>query len=168
MENYFTEAKATIAIFFTAVGTFLGWQGVMALVWVALMFMDYLSGSLAARKTGTWKSSVARDGFLHKGGMILVVLVALLADIVMGLALPHIPVLNIAWPDILFPVVLAWYIITELGSILENAVKMGARVPIWLIKIFNASLKAIDATGEKMIEETGRDQTEDNADTENN
>lgn len=150
METYFTEAKAAIAIFFTAITTLLGWQGVMALVWVVLMIMDYLSGSWAARKTGTWKSSVARDGFLHKGGMILVVLVALLADIVMGIALPHIPVLNIAWPDILFPTVLAWYIITELGSILENAVKMGTRVPSWLTKIFNAGLKAIDATGEKM------------------
>jgi toxin secretion/phage lysis holin len=150
METYFTEAKAAIAIFFTAITTLLGWQGVMALVWVVLMIMDYLSGSWAARKTGTWKSSVARDGFLHKGGMILVVLVALLADIVMGIALPHIPVLNIAWPDILFPTVLAWYIITELGSILENAVKMGTRVPSWLTKIFNAGLKVIDATGDQM------------------
>lgn len=80
--------------------------------------------------------------------MILVVLVALLADIVMSIALPHIPVLGIAWPDILFPTVLAWYIITELGSILENAVKMDAKVPSWLVKIFNASLKVIDAAGE--------------------
>ena len=164
METYFTEAKAAIAIFFTAITTLLGWQGVMALVWVVLMFMDYLSGSLAARKTGTWKSSVARDGLLHKGGMILVVLVALLADIAMSLALPHIPVINIAWPDILFPIVLAWYIITELGSILENAVKMGARVPTWLTKIFNASLKAIDATGDQMSDEADTQHPDNNAD----
>ena len=163
METYFTEAKAAIAIFFTAVTTLLGWQGVMALVWVVLMFMDYLSGSLAARKSGTWKSSVARDGLLHKGGMILVVLVALLADIAMSLALPHIPVVNMAWPDILFPIVLAWYIITELGSILENAVKMGARVPNWLIKIFNASLKAIDATGDQMSDEADTQHPNNNA-----
>ena len=163
METYFTEAKAAIAIFFTAVTTLLGWQGVMALVWVVLMFMDYLSGSLAARKSGTWKSSVARDGLLHKGGMILVVLVALLADIAMSLALPHIPVVNMAWPDILFPIVLAWYIITELGSILENAVKMGAQVPNWLIKIFNASLKAIDATGDQMSDEAETQHPNNNA-----
>ena len=77
MENYFTEVKAAIAVFFTALTALLGWQGVMAVAWVILMLMDYLSGSLAARKTGTWKSSIAREGFLHKGGMILVVLVAL-------------------------------------------------------------------------------------------
>ena len=150
MENYLTEVKAAITVFFTALASLLGWQGVMAVVWVMLMALDYLSGSLAARKTGTWQSSVARDGFMHKGGMILVVLVALLSDIMMSFAMPHIPVLNMAWPDILFPTVLAWYIITELGSILENAVKMGAKVPNWLIKIFNASLKAIDATGESV------------------
>lgn len=167
MENYLTEAKATIALFFTALTTLLGWQGVMAAVWVVLMVLDYLSGSLAARKTGTWKSSVAREGFLHKGGMILVVLVALLSDIVMSLALPHIPVLNIAWPDILFPTVLAWYIITELGSILENAVKMGAKVPSWLIKIFNASLKAIDATGDGVHAEIEAQVPETDEDSEN-
>lgn len=150
MENYLTEMKMGIAAFFTAISALLGWQGIMALVWVVLMGLDYLSGTLAARKTGTWKSSVARDGFIHKGGMILVVVVALLADIVMSVSLSHIPVLQIQWPDILFPMVLAWYIITELGSILENAVKMGAAVPDWLIKIFNASLKAIDAEGESI------------------
>lgn len=160
MENYMTELKMGIAGVFTAISTLLGWQGIMALVWVILMGLDYLSGSLAARKTGTWKSSIARDGFVHKGGMILVVLVALLADIVMSVSLSHIPVLQIQWPDILFPMVLAWYIITELGSILENAVKMGAVVPEWLTKIFNASLKVIDAEGEAIHSEIGSNSNE--------
>lgn len=150
MERSVIEFKAAIVAFCTAVSTLLGWQGIMALVWVVLMGMDYLSGTLAARKTGTWKSSTARDGFIHKGGMILVVLVALLADIVMSVALQHIPILQIQWPDVLFPMVLAWYIITELGSILENAMKMGAKVPDWLIKIFNATLKSIDAEGDSI------------------
>ena len=81
-------------------------------------------------------------------------------DIVMPVSLSHIPVLQIRWPDILFPMVLAWYIITELGSILENAVKMGASVPDWLINIFNASLKVIDAEGESILGEinTANDQ----------
>ena len=134
---------------FTAIGTFLGWKGIMALVWVALMLLDYISGSLAARKSGSWKSAVAREGLWHKGGMILVVTVALIADAIMSVALPHIPLLNIAWPELLLPLVLAWYIITELGSILENAIKLGANVPVWLVKILDASLKMIDAVGEE-------------------
>ena len=162
MEEKLVTIKAAIAAVFTTIGAFLGWKGIMALVWVALMLLDYLSGSLAARKTGTWKSSIARDGFLHKGGMILVVLVALLADVVMSIALPHIPVLGIAWPDVLFPMVLAWYIITELGSILENAVKMGANVPSWLINLFNASLKAVEKVGGEILDTSGG---EDNSET---
>lgn len=154
MEDKLVTIKAALAAVFTAISAFLGWKGIMALVWVVLMLLDYLSGSLAARKSGTWKSSVARDGFLHKGGMILVVLVALLGDLALSIALPHIPLINIAWPEILFPMVLAWYIITELGSILENAEKMGARVPGWLLKIFNATLKTVEKVGEELLEKT--------------
>ena len=83
------------------------------------------------------------------------VLVALLGDFVLSIALPHIPLINIAWPEILFPMVLAWYIITELGSILENAQKMGAKVPGWLLKIFNATLNAVDKVGEDLLEKAG-------------
>lgn len=147
-DNAIIATKTTIVAFFTAIGTFLGWRGIMALVWIVLMCMDYISGTLAARKEGSWKSSLAREGLWHKGGMILVVLVALIADTVMLLALPHIPVVNIAWPEILFPMVLAWYIITELGSILENAIRMGAKVPVWLVKIMDATLKTVDAAGD--------------------
>lgn len=160
MEDKLVTVKAAIAAVFTAIGTFLGWKGIMALVWVVLMILDYFSGSWAARKTGTWKSSVARDGFLHKGGVILVVLVALLGDLALSSALPHIPLINIAWPEILFPMVLAWYIITELGSILENAEKMGARVPGWLLKIFNATLKTVEKVGEELLETDSNNVTE--------
>lgn len=161
MEDKLVTIKAAIAAVFTAISAFLGWKGIMALVWVVLMILDYLSGSLAARKTGTWKSSVARDGFLHKGGMLIVVLVALLGDVALSIALPHIPVLNISWPEILFPMVLAWYIITELGSILENAEKMGSKVPGWLLKIFNATLHTVEKVGEELLEQSDGEDTKD-------
>ena len=35
----------------------------------------------------------------------------------------------------MLPVVLVWYIFTELGSIAENAAAMGAPVPGWLVRI---------------------------------
>ena len=153
MNETLVTAKAAIVAFFTAVGTILGWKGAMAMVWVALMLLDYISGTFAARKEGSWKSAIAREGLWHKGGMVLVVMVAFIADFVMCLALPHIPVLNISWPEILAPLVLAWYIITELGSILENAVKLGANVPVWIVKIFDATLKMVENVGEEVIEE---------------
>ena len=146
------EIKVAIATFFTAVGAFLGWQGVMALVWVVCMAIDYLTGSISAMKKGEWCSATARQGLWHKGGMIVVVIVATIADGVMAVICEHLPI-GITWTSIILPLVLAWYIVTELGSILENAVKMGASVPEWLIRLMKIGLKAIDDAGEKIEEE---------------
>ena len=148
MEDKLMTFKAGIAAFFTALGAFLGWQGIMAMVWVAAMALDYLTGTAAACRAGEWSSRVARDGLWHKGGMIVVVAVAAIADGIMAVLCTNIPI-GIAWPVLILPLVLAWYIITELGSILENAVKMGAPVPEWLVKLLKAGLKAVDDMAEE-------------------
>lgn len=149
MNEKMVAIKGAVAAFFTAVGAFLGWKGVMALVWVALMILDYFSGTAAAIKGKEWSSKVARDGLWHKAGMILAVCVAGLTDLVLWIICDHIPI-GMEWPVIVFPLVLAWYIITELGSILENAVKLGAKVPTWLTKLLKASINAVDKTGESL------------------
>lgn len=147
MEDNLMTFKAGIAAFFTALGAFLGWQGIMAMVWVACMAMDYLTGTAAACHAGEWSSKTAREGLWHKGGMIVVVIVAAIADGIMAVICANIPI-GIEWPVLILPLVLAWYIITELGSILENAVKMGAPVPEWLVKLMKASLTLVDGAGE--------------------
>lgn len=106
--------------------------------------------SLAACKSGDWSSTTAREGLWHKGGMIAVAIVAALADWIMVIIAAYIPI-GIQWPGIIMPLVLAWYIITELGSILENAVKMGANVPGWLVKLLKASANIVDAAGDHTI-----------------
>ena len=152
MEVKMLEIKAAVTAFFAVAGTFLGWKGVLLLVWIAAMVLDYLSGSLAAHKNGEWDSSRAREGLHHKGGMILVVLVAMLFDACLALVAVNIPVLHVAWPGIIFPVVLVWYIITEAGSILENAIKMGAKVPEWLAKGLKITLKTVDNAGNGAVD----------------
>ena len=159
MEDKLVEIKVVIAGFFTALGAFLGWQGVMAMVWVGVMAVDYITGTAAAMKAGQWSSAVARQGLWHKGGMIAVVIVAAVADFILGLICNNLPI-GIDWASIVLPLVLAWYIVTELGSILENAVKMGAKVPGWLVKILKASLTAIDATGDAALDLNQQDETE--------
>ena len=143
MNENLTAIKAAIAAFFTALGAFLGWQGVMFFIWIAAMALDYLSGTLAAWLSGQWSSAVAREGLKHKGGMIFVVAVAGLADITLSIVCQHLPV-EMTWPILVLPLVLAWYILTELGSILENAVKMGAPIPKWLMKLLTVGLKVIE------------------------
>ena len=148
MENKLIEIKVAIAAFFTAIGAFLGWQGIMAMVWVIAMAIDYITGTAAAMKNGEWCSATARQGLWHKGGMIVVVIVSFIADCALAVICEHLPI-GIAWTSIVLPLVLAWYIVTELGSILENAVKMGAPVPEWLTKLLKISIKAIDTAGQK-------------------
>ena len=143
METNLMTFKAAIAAFFTALGAFLGWQGVMIVVWVICMILDYISGSCAAAKNGEWCSSTAREGIWHKGGMILVVMVAGVTDLIMGIICQHLP-LDMTWPVLILPMVLAWYILTEIGSILENAIKLGAAVPGWIVKLLKVGMSVVD------------------------
>ena len=149
-ENLMT-IKTAIVAGCTALGAFLGWKGVMLIAWVAVMALDYLTGTLAACKAGVWSSETAREGLWHKGGMIAVVIVAALADWIMVIVAAYIPI-GIQWPGVILPLVLACYIITELGSILENAVKMGAKVPDWLVKLLKASAHIVEAAGQQGLE----------------
>lgn len=70
MEEKLTAFKAAIAAVFTALGAFLGWQGVLVAIWGGCMLLDYLSGTIAAWATGEWSSKVAREGLRHKGGIV--------------------------------------------------------------------------------------------------
>ncbi|MGM9601783.1 MAG: holin family protein [Faecousia sp.] len=156
MNEKLTVLKASLAALLSGLSAFLGWRGVMAVVWVCLMALDYISGTAAACKAGSWSSKAAREGLWHKTGMIFAVIVAAVADGVIGLLCDNFPALGITWPCIVLPLVLAWYIITELGSILENAVALGAAVPGWLIKILEAGLKAVDNTAGKDLLQDGQ------------
>lgn len=124
------------------------------------MAIDYITGTAAAMKNGEWCSATARQGLWHKGGMLVVVIVAFIADCALSVICDHLPV-GIAWTSILLPLVLAWYIVTELGSILENAVKMGAAVPGWMVKMLKIGLKAIDEVGEKIETDLACEEKED-------
>ena len=133
-----------------------GWMGWMILGWIACMALDYITGSAAAMKAGEWASNKAREGIWHKAGMIVVVIVSAGADVLISMVLEHLPILAlpIEYPGLICPVVLVWYIVTELGSVLENAVHMGAPVPAWLVRVLAASAHAVEAAGEAIIHET--------------
>lgn len=154
--NIFLAIKAALVAFAGAFSAAFGWLGWLILAWVGCMALDWISGSAAAAAKCNWSSAVARAGIWHKAGMIVVVLVAAVADCVLGMAVEHLPVLGIEYTVLVLPVILVWYIFTELGSIAENAADMGAPVPSWLIKLL--------AAGKKMAE--NQIDISDNTDTE--
>ena len=132
-----TEIKAAMAAvlaFFTALWGWIGWA---VLIFIVCMFTDYLTGSWAARSRGEWSSTVARQGLWHKLGEIVALLVAALCDIAVKVLLQSAaaPVLaGLAYNNYITLIVSAWYIFTELGSIIENAGELGAPIPKWLAK----------------------------------
>lgn len=140
------EIKGTIAAIIAFLTALWGWTGWAVVIWMGCVILDYIAGTVAARSVGEWSSSIARAGLWHKLGEIFAVLVAALCDIALsvitagaGLDLP------IEIGPLVTPVVLLWYIITELGSIVENAGKLGAPVPAWLKKSLKQYKDKIDA-----------------------
>lgn len=143
-DNIFLWVKAVIAAACGAFTAAFGWLGWLVVAWAACMVLDWLSGSAAAASRGEWSSAVARSGIWHKAGMLVVVIVAALTDAVLSIAVANLPGLGITYQSLILPVVLVWYIFTELGSIAENAAHMGADVPDGLLKLLAAGKKAAE------------------------
>lgn len=152
MENGLLKIKLAVVGVCGAVTAAFGWLGWMVIAWVACMLLDWLTGSAAAAKRGEWSSSKARAGIWHKAGMICVVLVAAIIDGVIGLLVAN-TAMPIVYGSLVCPLVLAWYIVTELGSVLENSVALGAKVPDFLKKLLEkaqeATEKAADGLNDK-------------------
>ena len=131
-KNGFLYAKAAVAALCGAFTAAFGWLGWLVLAWAACMALDWLSGSAAAR-AGIW----------HKAGMVVVVCVAALTDLVLNVAVENLPAfgegVGFDFEGVVLPVVLVWYIFTELGSIAENGAAMGAPVPSWLLSLLAES-----------------------------
>ena len=129
-----------------------GWFGWLVVAWVACMVLDYATGSAAALRAGEWSSKIARDGLWHKLGAIVGVLVAAILDGVIRLVLENIPALELPFEYTVFVsvLVLVWYILTELGSVVENAGALGAPVPAWLARMLAALESGVDRTGSAM------------------
>lgn len=151
------EIKAGVSTIFAFLTALWGWFGWVVVGWIALLGLDWITGSAAAIKSGTWSSKAARDGAWHKLGSIIAVLVSGLLDLLFGLMLDNIPFkLPFNYTVLLCPLVIFWYILTEAGSIVENAGTLGAPIPSWLRKAISAFRDKLDEKGntEAQIKDT--------------
>ena len=135
--DWMRALKGALTTIIGAFSAFWGWMGWLVVAWVVLMALDYATGTAAALKGGSWSSRAAREGIWHKTGEVVVVLVAALGDTVLATVVEQLPV----------PLVLVWYALTELGSIVENAAAMGAPIPGWLLKLLALGKDAVDGAG---------------------
>ena len=133
--------KAAIAALCAALTALWGWFGWVVVAWIGCMLIDYATGSAAALRAGEWSSKFARDGIWHKLGSVVAVIVA---AILPGVELPF------AYTVLLCPLVVIWYILTEVGSIIENAGALGTPIPAWLKKMIAALGASVDQAGEQL------------------
>lgn len=145
-DNIFLVVKASVVALMGAYGAAFGWLGWLIAAWLFCMVVDWLTGSAAAAAKGNWSSSAARAGIWHKGGMIVIVAVSAVADSVIQVIMENIPGLDVTFNTLILPIVLVWYIFTELGSIAENAAGMGADVPAGLLKLLTIGKAATEKT----------------------
>lgn len=141
--------KATLTTVLAVMTALWGWLGWLVLAWVACMAIDYITGYSAAAKNGEWSSAVAREGLWHKAGCIFAVLAAGILDAVVGYLLGNIQglALPFTYTVLVCPLVVAWYILMELGSILENVGKMGAPLPEFLKKMIAVLKGTVETAG---------------------
>ena len=139
------EIKAAIAAIVAFLTALWGWLGWVILIWIAAILLDYISGSMAAKREKNWSSAIARDGLWHKAGEIFAVLAAALCDIALEVILDSSGIkLPFEVTAFITPVVLLWYILTEIGSVIENCGRMGAKVPSWFKQKVDSAKDAID------------------------
>lgn len=140
--------KAAVSSFLGVLTALWGWFGWLVLLWLGCMTLDYATGSAAALKAGKWSSSAARNGIWHKVGSVAAVLTAAALDLTVGTILASLPGLSLPFEYGVFfaPLVVVWYILTECGSVVENAGALGANVPPWLVRALEALKDRVDDT----------------------
>ena len=80
------------------------------------------------------------------------VIVAAVLDTVIGHLLGNVPGVELpfTYTVLLCPLVVVWYILTEAGSIIENAGALGAPIPAWLTKMVASLGSSVDQAGDKL------------------
>ncbi|MHB8064079.1 MAG: phage holin family protein [Ruminiclostridium sp.] len=146
--------KVSIVGMFAGISAALGWFGWLVVIFIVSMTVDWITGSAAAAKAGEWESKKGREGLWHKTGCIIAVLVAVILDVVIGTVVNNVPSITLPfdYTVLLCPIVMVWYILTELGSIVENAGKMGAPIPGFLQKAIMIFKGTVDAAGDKITD----------------
>lgn len=119
-----------------------------------MMIVDYVTGMLASKReamdypedpTYGWSSKKGAKRIIKKVGYLCVIAVAMIVDYVfttvsgtLGMTMPASTFFGL--------LVAVWYLLNELLSIIENAGRMGADVPEWLLKYISVLKDKIDNT----------------------
>lgn len=111
---------------FVAYITNQNWE--LLMIWFVFVCLDLLTGLISSFKNKNFKSSIMRDGLLKKCGEFIV-----LVTIIFTQRLVNISGFNTQIISTVFATSLCF---KEIGSIVENWIKMGVNVPDFVTKWF--------------------------------
>ena len=105
---------------------------VSIIILIIAMVLDYISGIIKSYETNTLSSKVGAKGIIKKFSYFLVIVISFIIDFILcNYTLNEI--------DLYYPVVseiiIAWFVINEIISILENVSEIGVPLPKFIINI---------------------------------
>ena len=105
---------------------------VSIIILIIAMVLDYISGIIKSYETNTLSSKVGAKGIIKKFSYFLVIVISFIIDFILcNYTLNEI--------DLYYPVVseiiIAWFVINEVISILENVSEIGVPLPKFIINI---------------------------------
>ena len=122
---------------------------------VFLMVIDYISGMIASMVEAIyhpgdtsygWSSKKGAKGIAKKIAYLFVITVAIVIDYILAKTSGN---LGYHLPSAMLSLLTTvWYLLNEALSITENAGRMGARVPEWLMKYIAVLKDKIDSRNE--------------------
>ena len=123
---------------------------------LVLMVIDYVSGMAASAveaidhpddKRYGWSSKKGAKGIAKKVAYLCVIAVSMVIDYIV---IRTSGVLGVAMPNTMLSLLVSvWYLLNEALSIIENAGRIGAPVPNWLMKYIAALKNKIDSHEEE-------------------
>lgn len=156
MEKKSNFLKTLFSGLFTFIGNKFGIIGPSLVIFIILMVIDYISGMLASKTEALnhpndpkygWSSKKSIIGIYKKFGYMITILTAIITDYVIFNLLEEIGI-KYNENTIFGLLIIAWFIINELLSILENAERMGITLPHFIVNVLSNIKNDIDKKDE--------------------
>ena len=105
-----TEIKGAATAIAAIITGLIGWAGWAVMLFLALVIIDWTTGSCAAKKAGDWNSARSREGRWHKVGEIVAVVAAFMCDLALKIGMQGLGItLPIDYETLFGPLVTMWY-----------------------------------------------------------
>jgi toxin secretion/phage lysis holin len=116
----------------------LNWQ--LLIIWLMLMLLDVITGNMKHIAKSDWSSQDMKLGLMKKAGEFF-----LLAALILGQRVLEINKIQLPAAEIFVGI----FSLKELGSIIENCIQMGVKVPAGVMKWFRVAQDKIGGSDEE-------------------